>query len=169
MPRVGIALGSNLGPRLANLQAARDLLRSLARPGTKLLQAPIYQTAPLHCPTGSPDFFNTVVEIDYDATPDELLHHTQAIETALGRTRIAAATNAPRLIDVDILYFDAAARQTAELQLPHPRLRQRRFVLQPLADIRPHLILPGDDLTIAEHLARLQSSEPALTLVLADW
>ena len=55
MPRAGIALGSNLGPRLANLQAARELLRRLARPGDELLQAPVYQTAPFACPDGSPD------------------------------------------------------------------------------------------------------------------
>ena len=168
MPRAGIALGSNLGQRLANLQAARELLRHLARPGDALLQAPIYQTAPVACPDGSPDFFNTVVEIGYDGSPDELLKHTQAIETALGRTR-CAARNTPRLIDIDLLYFNDTALTAEGLRLPHPRLTQRRFVLQPLADIRPDLILPGHHLTIAGHLASSPSNEPALTLVLADW
>ena len=87
MPRAGIALGSNLGPRLANLQAAREWLSRLSRPGTALLQAPVYQTSPLACPDGSPDFFNTVVEIDYDGSPAELLQQTQAIEMTLGRNR----------------------------------------------------------------------------------
>ena len=168
MPRVGIALGSNLGERLANLLAARQLLRRLAQPGEALLQAPIYQTPPGACPDGSPDFFNTVVEIGYDGSPQELLQHTQAIEAALGRSR-SAAPNTPRPIDIDLLYFGDATLTAAALVFPHPRLTQRRFVLQPLADIRPQLILPGDNLTISEHLARLSSNEPALALVRADW
>lgn len=168
MPRVGIALGSNLGERLANLQAARQSLRRLTRPGEALVQAPIYQTKPVACPDGSPDFFNTVVEIGYDGSPEELLQLTQAIEISLGRSR-HAARHAPRPIDIDVLYFGGAALTIEGLVLPHPRLTQRRFVLQPLADIRPQLILPGDNLTISEHLARLSSNEPALTLVRADW
>jgi len=168
MPRAGIALGSNLAQRLANLQAAREWLRRLARPGEALLQAPIYQTKPVDCPDGSPDFYNTVVEIGYDGSPEDLLHRTQAIESLLGRDR-ATLRNSPRLIDIDLLYFDNATRATGPLALPHPRLTQRRFVLQPLAEIRPELILPGDHRTIAQHLAMLRSDEPALTLVLAEW
>jgi len=168
MPRVGIALGSNLGPRLANLRAARELLRRLTRPGDELLQAPIYQTAPLACPDGSPDFFNTVVEIGYDGSPAELLQHTQAIELTLGRTR-STTHHAPRSIDIDLLYFGAATHASVGLVIPHPRLTQRRFVLQPLADIRPELILPGDCLTIAAHLAGLVSAEPAPALVQREW
>ena len=168
MPRAGIALGSNLGPRLANLQAAREALRRLARPGSELLQAPVYQTAPLACPDGSPDFFNTVVEICYDGTPRELLRHTQAIETSLGRSR-GATRHAPRLIDIDLLYFGDATHAGDGLDLPHPRLTQRRFVLQPLADIRPGLILPGEHRTIAAHLVGLCSGEPAPELALRVW
>ncbi|MCX6875668.1 MAG: 2-amino-4-hydroxy-6-hydroxymethyldihydropteridine diphosphokinase [Verrucomicrobia bacterium] len=168
MPRAGLALGSNLGVRLANLQAALACLRRLARPGAELLQAPIYQTAPWHCPPGSPDFYNTVVELDYDGTPDALLRHTQAIEFELGRPG-GAARHAPRLIDVDLLYVDQVTVHAGRLRLPHPRLTQRRFVLQPLADIRPDLMLPGDHASIAEHLAKLRSDEPALTLVRIDW
>ena len=168
MPRVGIALGSNLGPRLANLQAAREALRHLARPGAELLQAPIYQTAPLACPTGSPDFFNTVVEIDYDGSAGELLLHTQAIEKSQGRTH-SSTRHAPRSIDIDLLYFGDATHAGDGLDIPHPRLTQRRFVLQPLADIRPELILPGHSLTIATHLAGLASAEPVPELVQSEW
>ena len=168
MPRVGIALGSNLGQRLANLQAAMQRLRHIAAPSDKVLRAPVYQTAPVHCPDGSPDFFNTVVEIGYDGTPGELLAHTQAIEIGLGREH-SAQRNAPRLIDIDLLYFGNLTHKAEGLELPHPRLTQRRFVLQPLADIRPEFILPGDHLTIAQHLAGLLSNEPALTRVLAEW
>ena len=68
MPRVGIALGSNLGDRLANLKAAREALREVATPGATFLQAPTYQTEPLHCPPDSPFFYNSVVELAYEGT-----------------------------------------------------------------------------------------------------
>lgn len=168
MPRVGLALGSNLGNRLANLRAAWDLLVLLGRPGGSFLQAPVYQTAPVQCPPDSPDFYNTVVEIGYDGTPADLLEQTQRIEVNLGRTA-AAPRNAPRVVDVDLLYFGDLRVAASGLVLPHPRLTRRRFVLQPLADIRPDLKLPGDPLSIAEHLRRLTSDEPPLTLVRLAW
>lgn len=160
MPRAGLALGSNLGQRLTNLHAAVELLRAIARPAGRVLLAPIYQSAPVDCPDASPDFYNTVIEIDYDGTSSELFHHTQAIEAKLGRPP-AAQRHAPRLIDVDLLYFGDESLTHGPLLLPHPRLTQRRFVLQPLADIRPDLILPGDSSSIADHLRRLLSNEPA--------
>lgn len=168
MPRVGLALGSNLGNRLANLRAAWELLLLLGRPGGKLLQAPVYQTAPVQCPPDSPDFYNTVVEIDYEGTPSELLEQTQRIELKLGR-EATAPRNAPRVVDVDLLYFGELTLASSGLVLPHPRLTRRRFVLQPLADIRPDLKLPGDPLSIAEHLRRLTSDEPPLTRVRTAW
>ncbi len=161
MPRIGIALGSNLGDRLGNLQAARDCLREIATPGEPFLQGSIYQTEPLRCPSGSPLFLNTVVEIGFAGNPFELLDITRAIEKKLGRS-IVPERNAPRIIDVDLLYFGAEIIDTAELTLPHPRLGERRFVLQPCAEIRPGLILPGHTRSIAELLADLESAEPPL-------
>ena len=165
--RVGIALGSNVGNRLRHLQDARDLLRGIAAPGS-LVQAPIFQTEPVDCPPDSPDFYNTVVEIGYTGTPHELLDATQAIEFRLGRT-VAGIRNAPRVIDLDILYFGDERIDEEILDLPHPRLTSRRFVLQPLAEIRPELILPGDQVSIAEHLRHLDSNEPPLATVQAVW
>src|SRR5690606_22565618 len=98
--RVGIALGSNLGNRLGNLREARRLLRDLAAPGEPFLQAPVYQTEPVGCPEGSPDFYNTAVEIGFGGQAHDLLDRTRAIEFHLGRT-VAAERNAPRSIDVD--------------------------------------------------------------------
>ncbi len=164
MPRVGIALGSNLGDRLANLQAACKCLREIATPGAPFLQASIYQTEPLFCPLGSPFFHNTVVEIDYFGSAFELLEMTRSIEQKLGRTG-TTVRNAPRIIDVDLLYFGDAVIDTEELVLPHPRLGQRRFVLQPLAEIRPDLILPGQTQDIATWLRYLATTEPPLVLV----
>ena len=166
--RVGIALGSNLGSRLTNLQAARDLLKGIAIPDALFLQAPIYQTEPVDCPPDSADFYNTVVEIAFYGGPFDLLDFTQAIEFKLGRTP-QPQPNAPRVIDLDLLYFGDLLLDAGLLKLPHPRLTSRRFVLEPLADIRPELILPGDKVAIHEHLSHLESNEAPLAMVQALW
>ena len=164
MFRVGIALGSNLGNRLANLHAAREKLREASTTGASFLAASTYQTEPLLCPPGSPFFYNSVVEIGFDGGPFELLEITQGIERRLGRTT-QPERNAPRVIDVDLLYFGDHIIDTEALALPHPRLAERRFVLQPLAEIRPDLILPGQTQTIAGLLDNLISDEPPLIRV----
>jgi len=166
MPRVGIALGSNLGDRLANLEAAREALREIATPGEPFLQAASYQTEPLLCPPGSPFFYNSAVEFAFDGDAFELLELTQAVEKKLGRIGVHER-NAPRIIDVDLLYFGNEIIDTEALVLPHPRITERRFVLQPLADIRPELILPGQTQSIRELLAALESGEPPLIRVVA--
>ena len=170
--RVGIALGSNLasplGDRLSNIKIARDLLDKLKPEGADLIQAHVYQSEPLDCPEDSPVFLNTVIELSYEGTPSELLQHTQAIEHQLGRD-VIRQKNAPRIIDIDILYFGTELYHDASLNLPHPEMTRRRFVLQPLADIRPELVLPGDDITIADHLQHLDSAEPPLSLEQANW
>ncbi len=148
MPRAGIALGSNLGDRLANLQAARDCLREIATPGEPFLEAANYRTRPLSCPPNSPDFYNSVVEIAFEGSAFELLDLTQSIEKKLGRTG-ASERNAPRMIDVDLLYFGDQFIDSEALVLPHPRIGERRFVLQPLAEIRPDLTLPGHSQSIS--------------------
>ena len=166
--RVGIALGSNLGDRLANLCAARDLLRALTPDSVHFEQAPVYQSEPVNCPEGSPDFFNTVIELDYVGEPAKLLEDAQAIEDHLGREP-GAGPNSPRIIDIDILYFDDLTIDTGIVIIPHPRITHRRFVLQPLAEIRPLMTLPGDHVTISKHLQHLDSGEPELTLIQANW
>lgn len=164
MARAGIALGSNLGDRLARLREAVSRLRAIAAPGEPVLEAPVYQTEPRFCPPDSPDFLNTVVEIGFHGGARELLEKTRAIEKELGRVR-GGGRNAPRTIDIDLLYLGDERRDEADLELPHPRLAERRFVLQPLADIRPDLVLPGRALTVAELLERLDSDEAPLVPV----
>lgn len=164
MPRVGIALGSNLGDRLAHLRRALAYLREFAAPGELFLIAPVFQTEPRLCPSGSPDFYNSVVEISYHGTATELLDLTQAIEKKLGRAT-TTERNAPRVIDLDLLYFGDEIIVSEALVLPHPRLHDRRFVLQPLAAIRPDLVLAGQCNSVAELLERLPPDEPPLVLV----
>jgi 2-amino-4-hydroxy-6-hydroxymethyldihydropteridine diphosphokinase len=167
MPRAGIALGSNLGDRMSNLRAALHALRQIASPGEPFLTAPVYQTEPRLCPPGSPDFLNTVVEIGFDGSPLELLALTRAIEKQLGRTR-GAERNTPRTIDIDLLYLGDEVLGEDELTLPHPRIGERRFVLQPLADIRPELVLPGQSQTVARMLEWLGTGESSLIPVSGD-
>ncbi len=158
MPRVGIALGSNLGDRLAHLQRAVESLREIAVPDEAFLCAPIYQTEPRLCPLDSPDFLNTVVEISFQGTAFELLDLTQAMEKNLGRSA-SVKRNSPRVIDIDLLYFGDEIIDCETLVLPHPRIGERQFVLQPLAAIRPTLVLPQQALTVSEALAVLQKNE----------
>lgn len=137
MPRVAIALGSNLGDREANIAAATAALRELATPSEPFLTASLHDTAPQDCPPGSPRFLNTVIDLDYPGNdPLALLAKTQAIETALGREP-NPTRNAPRIIDIDILIFGDVILNHPLLQLPHPRMDERPFVRLPLREIRP--------------------------------
>lgn len=164
----GIALGSNLGDRLWHLQEAVRRLLNAHFSMRLLAAAPVYDTAPVDCPEGSQSFYNTVVEISCNLAPLELLRDMRAIEAAMGRPN-EHAHHAPRTVDLDMLYADALTLETPELTLPHPRITQRCFVLQPLADIRPDLVLPGNELPIQEHLECLQSDEPPLEMVTREW
>jgi 2-amino-4-hydroxy-6-hydroxymethyldihydropteridine diphosphokinase len=147
----GIALGSNTGDRLAYLRAALEELRT-ADPHLEV--SPVYETAPMDCPAGSGTFLNAVVILRWSGTPESLLEWLRGIESELGRPW-ERDRNAPRTIDLDILYAGDAVLRTEELTLPHPRLHERRFVLQPLSDLRPALQLPGMSGTVTELLAAL--------------
>jgi len=165
--RAVIALGSNLGDRLAHLQQARDALRALAL-SENFLYSCVYQTEPVLCPDGSPDFFNAVVSLHYAGSADELHQQTRAIESAIGRAT-ATQRNAPRVIDLDLLLFGDAIIDKPDLTIPHPRLHLRRFVLQPLCEIHPKLVIPGLGGTILEHLTQRDAAESPLLLVTSDW
>lgn len=136
MPRVAIALGSNLGDREAHIASAIAELRKIASPGEPFLTASLYDTEPQNCPPDSPRFLNTAIDLDYPGIdPLELLQQTQAIEKKLGREP-HPIRNAPRIIDVDILLFGDVILDHPDLQLPHPRIHERPFVLNPLREIR---------------------------------
>jgi 2-amino-4-hydroxy-6-hydroxymethyldihydropteridine diphosphokinase len=152
--QTGIALGSNLGDRLACLRAGRDFLLALHEGPDPAAVSPVYETDPVGCPSGSPAFLNAVIEIDTPLEPAALLARLAAFECTLGR-QAERSVNAPRPLDLDILYAGTTEIRTADLTLPHPRLTQRRFVLQPLADIRPRLVLPGQSRPVSQLLAAL--------------
>jgi len=165
--RTGVALGSNLGDRLAILRAARKAIVDLAGVEPPILSSAIYETEPVNCEPGAEKFLNAVLEFDYEGDPVNLLKKLTEIEGALGRPR-DRARNVSRQIDLDLLYVGEMTIDTAEVQLPHPRIHSRRFVLQPLADIRPDLVLPRQAKTVRELLARLDDSGTLVRLT-KDW
>ena len=152
--RVGIALGSNLDDRLENLRAARRHLFALHEDRGPFLCSRIYETEPVDCPPGSAPFLNAAIELACTLPPLDLLKKLQRIEQLLGRPS-NHAHHAPRTIDLDILYYDNLAFTLPELTLPHARITERAFVLQPLADIAPTRILPGQTQTIPALLERI--------------
>ena len=165
--RTGVALGSNLGDRLGNLRTARKAIVDLAGVTEPILASPIYETEPVGCEPGAAKFVNAVLEFDYKGKPAELLEQLVRIEELLGRGR-DHARNVAREIDIDLLYFGGAKIDNDRLQLPHPRLHSRKFVLQPLADIRPDLMLPSQTKTVRELLAQLDDSGKVVRLT-DDW
>ena len=156
--RVGVALGSNLGDRMANLRAARNAMVDLAGIQPPILFSSIYETEPVDCEPGANKFFNAVLEFDYEGDPQSLLRDLKAIESSLGRPG-DHARNISRSIDIDLLYADDMKIDDERLHLPHPRMHLRRFVLAPLAEIRPDLILTNQTKTVAQLLAIL--NDPA--------
>lgn len=153
---VGIALGSNLGNRSAELDAGMTFLRSLSA-NHQIRESPRLETAPVDCPPGSASFLNAVVEIEVDPRilpPRALLGRLQDFELSRGRERIREV-NAPRPLDLDIIYYGDMVIQDSDMVIPHPRATRRRFVLEPLSHLRPDLILPGQTKTVAELLKEI--------------
>ncbi|MBL9117290.1 MAG: 3-methyl-2-oxobutanoate hydroxymethyltransferase [Verrucomicrobiaceae bacterium] len=161
MPVYHLALGSNQGDRLAHLRQAAAQLRQL---GLALQAAPVYETAPVDCPDGSPAFLNTVVRLTTPLEPTELHRECLRLESAAGRPEVRAK-NAPRPLDVDLLHTTAPFDNTEALELPHPRLHIRRFVLQPLSDLSPQLVIAGK--SVLSHLGAL-ADDPTAIRVVAD-
>ena len=150
--RTAVALGSNLGDRLENLRVARKAIFDLANVKPPILSSAVYETEPVGCEPGAGKFLNAVVEFEYEGDPARLLEQLIQIEEMLGRKR-DHPQNVSRTIDIDLLYCGDQRINDERLQLPHPRLHLRKFVLRPLADIRPDLVLPGETKTVSDLLA----------------
>ncbi len=155
--RACVALGSNLGDRLANLRAACVALETLPAVEGQLRTSAVYETTPIDCAPESPAFLNAAVEFHYQGELLTLFRALQNIELAMGRASIRQK-NEPRVIDLDLLYFGDTIREDSVLTLPHPRITERAFVLAPLQDLDPELILPGQSRRVSDLLAMIDHS-----------
>jgi 2-amino-4-hydroxy-6-hydroxymethyldihydropteridine diphosphokinase len=161
---VFVALGSNLGDSRQIIWDAMARLEKISnRP---ILKSALWQTSPVDCPPGSPPFVNAVAALVpfADETPELLLYKLRALEKKFGRAP-KKVLNEPRALDLDLIAFGAETRGTAELTLPHPRAHLRRFVLQPLSEIAPDLVLPGQSKTVSQLLTELPAGEIVTRLV----
>lgn len=146
---VYLSLGSNLADREKHL---REAIAALGKAGVRVEKvSSIYETEPVDYPE-QPWFLNCVAQGATELEPQTLLRELQGIEARMGRKK--TVPKGPRIIDIDILLYDDETVDTAELQVPHPRMRMRRFVLEPLAEIAPGLRHPSWDASARELLAR---------------
>src|ERR1039458_6509744 len=161
-----IALGANLsspsGPPDATLAAALEHIRSLGR---VTACSSLYSTEPVGL-ADQPRFFNAVIALETDLAPRPLLDALLSIERLFGRDRSGAVPNGPRTIDLDILLYEDLILTEPGLEIPHPRLPERAFVLVPLAEIAPDFRIPPSGLTAAQLLANLNPRAEAGAVVL---
>ncbi len=164
----GLSLGANLDNRLDALRAARDAIAALSEVSV-LASAPVYETEPVGVPDefAQADFYNTIVIVGTSLDAHRLFSRLQQIETALGRKR-TLRQNIPRAIDIDLIYYNGQTIRSGGLVIPHPRWTKRRFVLQPLADIRGYLVLPGHDRRVRDILTALPPGQD-VRKILAEW
>ena len=150
MKTVYLGLGSNMGDRQAML---REALAALESPQLHIRRvSPVYETEPMYV-ADQHWFLNMAAEAETDLFPLQLLHRTSRVEARLGRRRLTP--KGPRTIDIDILLFGNSVMRTPSLEIPHPRFRERRFVLAPLADLAPELRDPVTRKTVRQLLGEV--------------
>lgn len=157
---VVVSLGSNLGSPAENvIRGAGEVEKSLNVP---IQLSSLWSSEPVDCPPGSPSFVNAILTFLAPPTlsPQKLLGILSGIEQSFGRSP-KKALNEPRPLDLDIVVFGGVILSSTQLTLPHPRSHQRRFVLAPLAELAPELVLPGQSQSIAALLAALPA-KPAV-------
>jgi 2-amino-4-hydroxy-6-hydroxymethyldihydropteridine diphosphokinase len=156
MPTVYIGLGANLpstvGPPEATLTTAALRLETLGR---VVVRSSLYSTAPVGF-ADQPRFINAVITLETELAPRTLLEGLLALEREFGRDRAASFPNGPRTLDLDILLFDDQIVSAPDLQIPHPRLADRAFVLVPLSEISPHATDPASGCTVGQLLQSLR-------------
>jgi len=157
-----------LGDRSANLRRAAEAVDHIDGV-TVVARSPIYETEPVNVRPENRDllFLNAVLIANSLIQPRALLHHLHDIENSMGRVR-TGDRNAPRTIDIDILYAGDVRIEEGDLNIPHPQLLTRRFVVRPLADLRPGLILPGVERSVSEILLSLPET-PKVVLFSVQW
>ena len=156
---VFVALGANLGDRRAALDGAVAALR--AHPDVAVVRVSSWiATAPEGGPAGQPQYLNGVLEARTALAPQAFLELLQSIERAFGRERAGEVRNGPRTLDLDLLTYDDLELQEPELSIPHPRMEERVFVLEPLASIAPERRLARCGRTVRERLRELRGARP---------
>jgi 2-amino-4-hydroxy-6-hydroxymethyldihydropteridine diphosphokinase len=154
--RAYIGIGSNLGDRKANALEAVDRVSKL--PTTRVVRASsLYESEPLG--DAKTWFVNSVIEIETDFPPDELLKRLKAIEKAMGRKRVKGKRWGSRIIDLDILLCDQEVVEKRTLKVPHPEMHKRRFVLMPLAELAPHVVHPQLGHSVSALLATVKDAK----------
>jgi 2-amino-4-hydroxy-6-hydroxymethyldihydropteridine diphosphokinase len=152
MPTVYIALGTNLGKRMENLAKAENALKQIA---IVISKSSVYETPPWGY-FEQPAFLNQVLEIETSLEPEDLLYELKKIEEKLGRKE--SFRYGPRLIDLDILFYDNIVYNSDKLSIPHPQIVNRAFILTPLADLAPEMVHPVEKRTISELLVDVDKS-----------
>lgn len=151
--RAYIGIGSNLDDPISQVRRALEALNGILA-SCCVARSPLYRTSPLGGPPNQPDYINAVAALDTGLTPSQLLVVLQSLELAQGRIRNGRW--GPRTLDLDVLLYDRLISDDPRLTLPHPRLHERAFVLYPLHDIAPDLIIPGQG-PLSELLANCSS------------
>jgi pantoate--beta-alanine ligase len=166
---VWVALGSNLGDRRANLEGACEALR--CADGVEVVRvSPWTETRAEGGPSGQPDYLNGCLEARTTLAPHTFLWLLQRLESQFGRDRAREVRNGPRPLDLDLLFYDELRLDEPELVLPHPRLEERLFVLEPLCALAPELVLPRSGRRVRERVAELRAERrgPAALVRCAD-
>ncbi|MBC8324274.1 MAG: 2-amino-4-hydroxy-6-hydroxymethyldihydropteridine diphosphokinase [Verrucomicrobia subdivision 3 bacterium] len=161
-----IAIGSNLGDSVANIQRAFEELQNIS--AFQIQKSSLWRSTPVDCPPDSPDFINAAAAFEplENETAESLLTKLQQLESKFGR-RPKAILNEARSLDLDLIAFKNETRNTQFLALPHPRFHQRRFVLAPLNELAPQMVLPGQTQTVGQLLEALDTDE-SVTLISTD-
>lgn len=156
---IGFSFGSNVGDRIQILSTAREKLLSY-EDCEFVGSSPVYETEPVGVKPEYEDlpYLNSVLVVETSASPEDWLVRLQTIEKTLGRER-EEDRFAPRTLDIDILYCDDQIIDSGGLSVPHPRWAERRFVVQPLADVRPRKIMPGTGQQVQEMLRSLEDAK----------
>ena len=151
--RVYVGLGSNLGDRKANIREAEERLVQL--PHTRIVKtSSLYESEPHG--NAKTWFINSVLELETEFEPEELLKRTRAIEATMGRKRVKGKRWGSRIIDIDLLLMDNQTVNKRTLKIPHPEMHKRRFVLMPLAELAPHVTHPHLGTSMSELLGGLK-------------